>query len=194
MVCRKVYLFLVLFLAVSVCAAEFEDFERSLMQPDTTVTSGKPDTGSSATYNAFEQSLLQEESSEMSLAYRGREALMQAIKSRDTAAISQRIAELDNMKSGNVAPLVNIEKECIYIDNQMWRQMLELEVSYYKNFYDSLETEYVQYPENDELMFYVKKIVGKFDTNLTMYRNISYYIEHARMDQADKMELVIICR
>ena len=192
MVCRKVYLFLVLFLAVSVCAAEFEDFERSLMQPDTTVTSGKPDTGSSATYNAFEQSLLQEESSEMSLAYRGREALMQAIKSRDTAAISQRIAELDNMKSGNVAPLVNIEKECIYIDNQMWRQMLELEVSYYKNFYDSLETEYVQYPENDELMFYVKKIVGKFDTNLTMYRNISYYIEHARMDQADKMELVIM--
>ena len=54
MVCRKVYLFLVLFLAVSVCAAGFEDFERSLMQPDTTVTSGKPDTGSSATYNAFE--------------------------------------------------------------------------------------------------------------------------------------------
>ena len=192
MVYRKVYLFLVLFLAVSVCAEGFEAFERSLMQQDTTVTSGSPDTGSSTTYNAFEQSLLQEESSEMSLAYRGREALMQAIKANDREAILLHIAELDKMKSDNVDPLVKIEKEVIYIDKEMWHELLELEVSYYKNFYDSLDADGIKYPENDELMFYVKKKIDTFDTNRTLYSQFSSQIDRAQMDEADKMELVIM--
>lgn len=184
MAIRKAYLFLILFFAAFVQARGFEEFERFLMQPDSAV--------SSDTLNKFEQSLMQEGASEMSVAYRGREALMQAINSNDTAAISQKIAELENTKLDGVVPLANVEKEIIYIDKGMWRELLEFEVSYYKNFYDSLEAENVTYSENDALMFYVKKKIDSFDSTRTLYAQISYRIDNARLDEVDKMELAIM--
>ncbi len=184
MTIRKVYLVLILFLAAFASAEGFEEFEKSLMQQNSGETSG--------TVNAFEQSLMQDELPEMSLAYRGREALLQAVKSGDTAAISQKIAELDNMKSDRVVPLVNVEKEIIYIDKGMWHDLLKLEVSYYRSLFDSLDVENAEYPENDALMFYVKEKISGFDETRPMYSQISHRIDKAQMDEADKLELEIV--
>ena len=154
MIIRKAYFVLALFFAVLASAADFSDFEKSLTQ-------GAGDSASASSGNSFEQSLMSEDGSSMSYVYRGREALMQAIKSGDTAEISQKISDLDNMKTDAVFPLVNIEKEVIYMDKKMWRQLLQHEVNLFKTYYDSIEPPDVQYAENDELMIYVKDKIAK---------------------------------
>lgn len=185
MIIRKAYFVLALSFAVFASAAGFEDFEKSLSQD-----SGDSSTASSG--NSFEQSLMSEEGSGMSYVYRGREALMQAIKNGDTAEISQRISDLDNMKSGNVIPLVNIEKEIIYMNSNMWRQMLHHEVNLFKTYYDSVDVEKGQYAENDELMIYVKKKMSEIDSNTTLYATVAHRIERANLQESEKMELEIV--
>lgn len=185
MILRKVYsvLFLVL-LFVAFAQADFSDFEKSLTQGDA---------DSSATpVSDFEQSLMNEQGSEMSYVYRGREALMQAIKSGDTAEISQKISDLDNMKSSDIVPLVNIEKEVIYMSSKMWRQLLQHEVNLFKTYYDSVDVEKGVNAKNDELMLYVKKKIEAIDTNLTLYGTVSNQIENAQLEESEKLELEIM--
>jgi hypothetical protein len=186
MILRKAYpvFALVLFLAAFVQAADFDAFEKSLAQGDSD--------SSATTGNDFEQSLMNEQGSEMSFIYRGREALMQAIKSGDTAEIAQKISELDNMKSGGAIPLVNIEKEIIYMNSNMWRQLLHHEVDLFKTYYDSVGTENGQYAENDELMIYVKKKMAEIDSNKTLYATYASQIEKAQLQESEKMELEIV--
>lgn len=182
---RKVYsvLFLVLSFA-ALAQADFSDFEKSLAQGDA---------DSSATpANDFEQSLMNEEGSDMSYVYRGRDALMQAIRNGDTAEISQKISDLDNMKANGIVPLVNIEKEVIYLNSKMWRQLLHHEVNLFKTYYDSVEVEKGQYAENDELMLYVKKKIEGIDTNTTLYGTVSNQIENAQLEESEKLELEIM--
>lgn len=186
MMIRKAYFVLVLLFAVIASAAELSDFEKSLVQDDGNGSSGASQ-GSS-----FEQSLMSEEGSGMSLVYRGREALLQAIKNKDTSEIAQRISELDNMKTDGVVPLVNIEKEIIYLDNKMWRQLLHHEVDLFKTYYDSVQVEDGQKAENDELMMYVKKVLENIDTNATLYSIYSNQIEKAQLHESEKMELEIV--
>ena len=185
MIIRKAYFVLALFLAVFATAADFSDFEKSLTQ-----NTGDSSTASSG--SSFEQSLMNEEGSGMSYVYRGREALLQAIKSGDTAEIAQKISELDNMKTDGVIPLVNIEKEVIYLDQKMWRQLLKHEVDLFKTYYDSVEVENGQKAENDGLMIYVKDRLSKIDTTVTLYSSFSNQIENANLHEHEKMELEII--
>lgn len=185
MIIRKAYFVLALFFAVLASAADFSDFEKSLTQ-------GAGDSTSASSGNSFEQSLMSEDGSSMSYVYRGREALMQAIKSGDTAEISQKISDLDNMKTDAVFPLVNIEKEVIYMDKKMWRQLLQHEVNLFKTYYDSIEPPDVQYAENDELMIYVKDKIAKIDTQSTLYSTVSSQIERSNLQEHEKMELEIV--
>jgi hypothetical protein len=188
MILRKVYsvLSLVLLFAAYV-QADFSDFEKSLTQGEDGSSAEASTSG-----NSFEQSLMNEQGSEMSYVYRGRDALMQAIKNGDTAEIAQKISDLDNMKANGIVPLVNIEKEIIYMDNKMWRQLLNHEVNLFKTYYDSVETEKGQYAENDELMLYVKKRIESIDTNTTLYGTVSNQIEKAQLHESEKLELEIV--
>lgn len=185
MIIRKAYFVLAFFFAVLASASDLSDFEKSLTQ-------GAGDSASASSGNSFEQSLMSEDGSSMSYVYRGREALMQAIKSGDTAEISQKISDLDNMKTDAVFPLVNIEKEVIYMDKKMWRQLLQHEVNLFKTYYDSIEPPDVQYAENDELMIYVKDKIAKIDTQSTLYSTVSSQIEKSNLQEHEKMELEIV--
>ena len=185
MIIRKAYFVLAFFFAVLASASDLSDFEKSLTQ-------GAGDSASASSGNSFEQSLMSEDGSSMSYVYRGREALMQAIKSGDTAEISQKISDLDNMKTDAVFPLVNIEKEVIYMDKKMWRQLLQHEVNLFKTYYDSIEPPDVQYAENDELMIYVKDKIAKIDTQSTLYSTVSSQIERSNLQEHEKMELEIV--
>lgn len=188
MMIRKAYsiLSIVLLFTAFVTAADIEDFENSLVQE------GGNDSYAVSQDSSFEQSLVNEDGYGLSNVYRAREALMQAIKNKDTSEIAQKISELDNMKSDGVVPLLSVEKEIIYLDNKMWNHLLRLEVEIFKAIYDSVQVEEGRKADNDELMIYVNKVFKNIDTNTTLYSNYSNQIGNAQLDESVEMELEIM--
>ena len=169
MMIRKAYSIfsIVLLFTAFVTAADIEDFENSLVQE------GGNDSYAVSQDSSFEQTLVNEDGYGLSNVYRAREALMQAIKNKDTSEIAQKISELDNMKSDGVVPLLSVEKEIIYLDNKMWNHLLRLEGEIFKAIYDSVQVEEGRKAYNDELMIYVNKVFKNIDTNTTLYSNYS---------------------
>ena len=75
---------------------------------------------------------------EMNLISRGRVELMRAFHKRDSAEVMLNITRLDSMNYGSVNSISKNEKEIVLLEMEMWRDLLQYEVAYYKNLYKSL--------------------------------------------------------
>ncbi len=149
--------------------------------------------GDSSSMTDFEKSLMAEPSSEMNQVYRIRDALLESVKSKDTAGVSHHMDELDAYKSATMMPVQNIEKECIYIDAKMYGPLLKMLVRMYKNAYDSSEYKNdVQFAKDDGLMIYIKDDLSKLDASKNIYYTISADIDNSNLSQAEKEELAIL--
>ena len=144
-------------------SSALSDFERSLMDVQTS-------------QNEFEQSLLNQEGSELEPVYKAREELLDAIRNKDTATVSQKIEELENMQSYPVKTIHAGEKFAAYNDLKMYRAMLKMLVQRLQNAYDSTSLQNEAYAGNDGLMAYAEDYINKFASK-SLYEGIERYLD-----------------
>lgn len=94
---------------------------------------------------------------EMNLISRGRVELMRAFHKRDSAEVMLNITRLDSMNYGSVNSISKNEKEIVLLEMEMWRDLLQYEVAYYKNLYKSLSLKKQSKIDDDELAIFANK-------------------------------------
>ena len=174
-------IFASLLLAINVFAEDknssLGDFERSLMDHSTSNSS-------------FEQSLMQT-SSEMEPIYRTRDDLLEAIRNKDTAMVSLKVAQLEGMHTPSIISIHDIEKLCFYKDLKMYRALLKMLVRHYKDFYD-FKNPNAAYAENDGLMIYTKEYLGNHSLEKQDYDENRLDIKKSDLTDAEKSELELL--
>ncbi len=187
--------FLVLFVsahAISGNSSSMSDFERSLMEVDKSEASVDSLKEDSSSADDFEQSLVGENSSEMEPIYRAREDLLDAIKNKDSATVSLKVAQLEGMQTYSIIPLHDSEKLCFYKDLKMYRALLKMLVHHYKNAYVFDKTANAQRAENDGLMVYTKDYLEKHRISNHDYEEIEPYVNRSDLNEAEKCELRLL--
>ena len=179
-------------LSVSAFAANsaLSDFERSLLNENSAATDDS--SAASDSSGSFEQSLMNVSSSEMEPIYKAREDLLEAIRAKDTAAVSLKIAQLDGMQSYSIIPLHDTEKLCIYKDLKMLRALLKMLVQHYKSSYDFDKIENARYANNDGLMVYIKEYLDKHKMSPDEVDAFEPVIDRSHLTGAEKCELKLL--
>lgn len=194
---KKLILAASLVLSVSAYATSdksfgMSDFERSLMgenKSDASIDSSKVEASSSSD---FEQSLMGQSSSEMEPVYRAREDLLDAIRNKDTATVSLKVAQLEGMQTHSIIPLHDTEKLCFYKDLKMYRALLKMLVHHYKSAYEFDKTVNAQRAENDGLMVYTKDYLEKHKISNHDYQDIESNVNRSDLSEAEKSELKLL--
>lgn len=166
----------------------FSEFERSLMNEDNSEQSLNS-TEKSTTSSDFESSLMGQSSSEMEPIYRAREDLLEAIRNKDTATVSLKVAQLEGMQTLSIIPLHDTEKLCFYKDLKMYRALLKMLIQHYKAAYNFDKTEKARYAENDGLMVYTKEYLEKHKIDVGEYDEIEPSVNRSDLTAAEKSEL-----
>ncbi|WP_290762013.1 hypothetical protein [Fibrobacter sp. UBA4297] len=166
------------------------DFERSLLNDNSAAKNESSAVSDSS--GSFEQSLMNESGSEMEPIYRAREDLLEAVRVKDTAAVSLKIAQLDGMQSYSIIPLHDTEKFCIYKDLKMLRALLKMLVQHYKSSYDFNRFENARYAENDGLMIYIKEYLDKHKMTPSEVDEYESVIDRSYLITAEKTELKLL--
>jgi len=127
---------------------------------------------------------------EKNLISRGRVELMMSFHKRDSAEVLVNMARLDSMNYGHINSISRIEKEIVLLEMEMWQNLLQYELAYYKNLYNTLPLKKQSPIENDELSIYVDKIISKLQG--TLFDRYSEKIANSELSDSDKDELEIL--
>lgn len=127
---------------------------------------------------------------EMNLISRGRVELMRAFHKRDSAEVMLNITRLDSMNYGSVNSISKNEKEIVLLEMEMWRDLLQYEVAYYKNLYKSLSLKKQSKIDDDELAVFANKQISKLEGPL--YNRYSDKIVNSELSDSEKDELEIV--
>lgn len=173
-------------------SGDYDGFEKSLMEESSDATSENSSTDS--LMNTFEQSLMTSgDYVDMEPVYKLRETLLENIKRKDTARVSESIRELDALQTKECLPIVGFEKKFIYLDLKMYRSLLSLLKHEYKTMYDTLEVnDGYRIAEDDGLQVYIKSGLMKLDTSMNLYNQHAVSIKTARISEEEKDELEIL--
>lgn len=193
---KKKLLLAFLFLSASAFAANenesaLSEFERSLMNENSSQQS-ENHAANETLSNDFEKSLMNQNSSEMEPVYRAREDLLEAIRNKDTAMVSLKVAQLEGLQSYSIIPLHDTEKLCFYKDLGMYRALLKMLVQHYKSAYDINKTANAQYAGNDGLMIYTKDYLEKHKMVIGEYEELEPRINRAHLTESEKSELRLL--
>ena len=137
--------------------------------------------------NDFEQSLVTE-SSDMEHVYRLREAMLSAVKEKDSAKIVTLMGMLEEQKSEHIRPIRLEEVETIYLHSKMYRDLTELLVKHYRNLPDTLQKEQAE-PSKDGLFIFVTKRLEHRDTSKHFFHVFDDQLKNARISDAEKKKL-----
>lgn len=127
---------------------------------------------------------------DMNLISRGRVELMRAFHKRDSAEVLLNIARLDSLNYGSVNAISKSEKEIVLLEMEMWRDLLQYEVAYYKNLYKSLSLKKQSKIDDDELAVFANKQISKLEGPL--YNRYSDKIVNSELSDSEKDELEIL--
>ena len=127
---------------------------------------------------------------EKNLISRGRVELMMSFHKRDSAEVLVNMARLDSMNYGHINSISRIEKEIVLLEMELWQNLLQYELAYYKNLYNTLPLKKQSPIENDELSIYVDKIISKLQG--TLFDRYSEKIANSELSDSDKDELEIL--
>ena len=130
------------------------------------------------------------ENFETELISRGRVELMRSFHKHDSAEVLSNIVRLDSMNYGDVNSISKNEKEVVLLEMEMWRDLLQYELAYYKNLYNSPSRKKQSKIEGDELSTFTDKIISKSQS--TLYSRYSEKIVNSDLDDSEKDELEIL--
>lgn len=175
-------------------AGEYDEFEKSLMDGSSEsaeASSTEPDNSST---EAFEQSLVASaDYADMEPVYKLREVLLEYVKNKDTAGVSESIRELEALQTKECLPIVDLEKKYIYLDLKMYRSLIPHLVHEYKALYDTLEVDPgYRVAKDDGLHLYIKSGLMKLDTSVSFYNQHAQSIKTAKISEEEKDELEIL--
>ena len=175
-------------------AGDYDDFEKSLMGGSSESAESSSTESDSASAEAFEQSLMKgADYSDMEPVYKLREALLEYIKNKDTARVSESIRELEALQTKECLPIVDLEKKFIYLDLKMYRNLIPHLVHEYKALYDTLEVDPgYRVARDDGLHLYIKNGLMKLDTSVNLYNQHAKSIKTSRISEEEKDELEIL--
>lgn len=135
----------------------------------------------------FEQSLV-EQSSDMEQVYRLREAMLSAVKARDSAKVVSLTEILDEKKSENLLAIRLEELEVLYLHAKMYNALTEYLVKRYRNLPRSMPTN-LDEPSPDVLSIFVAKRIGHRDTSKHFYQVFAKQVEGSKLSDAEKKKL-----
>ena len=176
-------------------ADEYDDFEKSLMGGSSEASSENASADSSA--DAFEQSLMTpSDYADLEPVYKLRETLLENIKRKDTAKVSQNIRDLEALQTRDCLPILDVEKKFIYLDQKMYSQLIPHLVHEYKAVYDTLEVNPgYKVAKDDGLYLYIKNTILNLDTtSADLYSLYSKSIRESGIRDEEKDELEILLK
>lgn len=173
---------------------DFSSFEKSLLENTPKADSVKNDS-TVFSNESFEKSLFHYKSENEPI-FKAREALLTAIKQKNKEQILEQISVLDGMTTASLVALDDVEKECAYVEANLFDEYLKMILSHYKTIYDPSRfdenTRHISSNE-DGLVFYVKKkILDNRDSSLAYYYTIKDHIEASNLSEQDKQKLAIL--
>ena len=176
-------------------AGEYDDFEKSLMNSPSEVSSENESDSATVSTDAFEQSLMTNaDYADMEPVYKLRETLLENVKNKDTAKVSENIRELEALKTRECVPILDVEKKFIYLDLKMYSTLVSHLVYEYKAVYDTLEVDPgYRVAKDDGLNLYIKNLISNLDTSSTsFYSRYEQSIKSSKINDEQKDELEIL--
>ena len=197
------------FLATGVLAQQnaFDDFEKSLMQEKPKIADeisekdadgnlgegGEAASDTVANMDAFESSLAGADGGISDDIYQLRERIVEATRTRDTAAVGMLMDSLWMQKNRTQMPIQFVEEECVLLDMKMFDRLLQAEMRYHKTFFDTAKYDLgYRKPEGDALVQYTRAILDAQDNSTSLYAPVAESIENSNLSDQQKVELEMI--
>jgi|SRR5574344_394427 hypothetical protein len=147
----------------------------------------------SDSFNQFEASLMKELISESNPVNQIRDKIVDALKNKDSTNINLYLKDLESYKTRSFMPIRDIEKEYIFIELKMYRELLKLRLNAFKTLYDSTEyDDRVKIASDDPLMFIVSKHHKEKKSYVNYYDIFHKDIMNSSLTQVEKDELAIL--
>ena len=177
-------------------AGEFDDFEKSLIEGSSQSVEASSTESGDASTDAFEQSLMTNaDYAGMEPVYKLRESLLEYVKNKDTAKVSESIRELESMKTRECLPIQDVEKTLIYLELKMYRPLIPHMVHEFKSSYDTLEVDAgYRIAKDDGLNLYLKKAALDLDSaKVNLFENHASSIKKSNgLSAEEKAELELL--
>lgn len=180
-------------------AADYSDFEKSLMGESEThqVESIQDESSlvdSSTSADDFERSLISVPS-EMEPVYSIRQDLLENVKKQNKQNVIKLAEQLKSMETRDLIPYHSVELQYIYIELGLYDQLETELIHYYKTVLDT--ERFSQNPAlatNDGLFLYVVNTLRNQDTTKTLYAANKSRIEHANISDKTRRKLEVLMR
>jgi hypothetical protein len=124
---------------------------------------------------------------ELGPVYRVRGELLDAARDRDTATVSQKIAELEAMQTDSLITIHDAEKFGIYNELKMYRAMLKFLVQYHKNAYVK-KAKNTRYAGNDGLTTFTQ-MYFEMSRSKKIHEEIERELADSDLDETEIREM-----
>lgn len=129
-----------------------------------------------------------EQSTEMDLAYRLRDAMLSAVNEKDSAKIVSVMEMIDEKNFVYVRPIRLQEVEVVYLHAKMYRALTDFLVNYYRNL-SVTKKDYIEEPDKDGLSIFVAKRLEYRDLSKHFFHVFENEVKNARISDAEKKKL-----
>jgi len=186
---------------------DFSDFEASLIESpaetmDASANGSAAESSadsSNAAFSDFESSLASRTSEDEPI-YKARDELLEAIKQKATIQVREQVEILEGMDTDALITLDQFEKEHTFIQLNMYKDLLNSIIKFYKNAYKPVyENEDARHisKEGDALGLYIRRQLDKRDSTQNVYYLISERVQRSNQlntQEKKKLEILYLIR